>query len=142
MQTVLIVHRAKKDFGLADTLERLTSHLGYTAMAFYVGPQTKPDAVQHYVNFSNPDLIFLAENFGKYPNKNGEGIEALYRIRDSNPSTPIYMISSSPAKQREAQQGGANGYLSPNFGLEEISRILGAELNHNLSKYAGISRTS
>lgn len=120
-----------KEAMLIGVLSDFARDFGYEVAAMQVNKNTQPEYVATFVKEHKPNLILLAENYMKFNDiekdfkaaqdgetamrifasfKRGEGIEALVKIRETDKTTPIVMVSSQPCYKERALNAGADGY--------------------------------
>ena len=103
---IAIVHW---DRALIDTLDSTVRNLEHTTSSQIVNRTTNPNEVADFITQTNPNLVFLAENFDA--SKGGEGIGALAAIRERYRRIPVYMISGGRSHYEKAMELRASGYI-------------------------------
>ena len=116
------------DAGIRESVRRTLEYQGYQ----FVGAATGPEGLA-LIERDPPDLVFLDI---KMPGM--DGLEVLERIKTSNPSLSVVMVSGHGTTQTgfEARDRGASGFIEKPFSEAVLIERVQKELSENRTQTA------
>jgi two-component system response regulator RegA len=101
-----------------QSIAKLLDGLGYQPLPM----STVADIVKHLEQSDDPSFILLG-----FELDDGDGLEALTRIRELAPEVPVVMVAANlwDTRSTEALRRGAVAYLAPPFGQDALREIVG-----------------
>jgi two-component system, NtrC family, nitrogen regulation response regulator NtrX len=116
------------DAGIRESVRRTLEYQGFQ----FVGAATGPEGLA-LIEREPPDLVFLDI---KMPGM--DGLEVLERIKTSNPSLPVVMVSGHGTTQTgfEARDRGASGFIEKPFSEAVLIERVQKELSENRTQTA------
>jgi two-component system nitrogen regulation response regulator NtrX len=116
------------DAGIRESMRRTLEYQGYQ----FVGAATGPEGLA-LIDRDPPDLVFLDI---KMPGM--DGLEVLERIKSSNPTVPVVMVSGHGTTQTgfEARDRGASGFIEKPFSESVLIERVQKELSENRTQTA------
>jgi DNA-binding NtrC family response regulator len=97
---------------------KLLENLGYQSLQM----ESTAEIVKHLEDEDDPTFVLLGFELA-----DGDGLDALVRIRELAPEVPVVMLAANvwDARTAEALRRGAVAYLAPPFGQDALREIVG-----------------
>ena len=127
METPKKIHIYHYERGVGELIAEILSRRNYVAEYIPISREVAFGSIAEEIATKNPDLVFLALNFGSAVGAGTrfqEGLEELARIK-ARSQVPVVMVTAGGTSYREeALRKGANEYLTFPFNVNELVSLV------------------